>query len=676
MKKTAFIYLLLCLLLLSAGCSSDNSLQQKYGDDAAYFVALRSLQMGDRATAERLFKQSAKKASPLIARRAAEELAAMGNVEDRIRAFKSLYEDFQDEDSLLLLCKELYDNREYAQVIKMTDGIDLVSCNNELAYYRCSSLYIKDSSRFSQDYLQWCTFRSFAKEQHQLSREVEHNPEIVSLRSLLYQKNYLSAIARVRAFCENPSYLHPILMSDYGKIFLYGSTNYAEDAAYLEKLATTAPQDCLFYLYFYAGRLYDRTLDNGDKARMNFLKALGIAPSPESYDNALWYYLTATLKNSPDEALAAANSYRDKWHDPAYFDDFFDALSVRLLAAHSWKAYYSATNILEGYASPESLSKFCYVAARLIGEGFFSPEEEQKEVAIERLLRRALKSGTNIYYKFMAAKLLHLTADELQQELDIFQHDEDFESDPAAEALLLGYADFGFPERIYDEWQLHRDRLSLSCVEKIATFLRNCAANNEHYYTQSIRIAARKFNKSEIAVPETLKRLAFPQDYTDEVRENCNTYSEEEYVLYSLIRTESLFDPTAVSSAGATGLTQLMQATAGDVAKKLKASSFDLKDAATNIKFGAFYLDEMIRRLDGSVILAIFAYNGGISRVRTQLKAAELDYRENLPKDVFLELLPISETREYGRRVLAGAVMYGMLYYGLPAEEIIESIMR
>ena len=676
MRKTVFTYLLCGIFLLSASCSTDNSLQQKYGDDAAYFVALRSLQLGDKATAERLFQQSAKKASPLIARKAAEELASLGGIEERIKAFSSLYNDFQDEDSLLLLCKELYGNREYAQVIKMTDNIDLITCSNELAYYRCSALYIKGSSRFTQEYVQWCTLRTFEKEQFQLSREVEHNPEIVSLRSLLYQKNYPSAITRVKAFCENPAFLHPKLMSDYGKIFLYGSTDYLADAVYLEKLAATAPQDCLFYLYFYAGRLYDRVPDNGDKARLNFLKALGIAPDSETYDTALWYYLTATLKISADEALAAANSYRDKWHDPSYFDDFFDVLSVRLLAARSWKNYYAATTILDSFVSPETFSKFCYVAARLIEEDFYAPETESKEAVTERLFKRAIKSGTNLYYRFMAARRLHLEGEELQQALSIIRHDESFEPDPAADALLLGYADFGFPEYIYKEWQIHRDRLSLSSIEKIATFLHNCAQNDEQYYPQSIRIAASKFNKSEIPVPETLRRLAFPQNYKEQVRENCNIYSEEEYVLYSLIRTESYFDSQAISSAGATGLTQLMQATAGDVAKKLKLSSFDLKDSTTNIKFGAFYLDEMIRRLDGSVILAIFAYNGGISRVRSQLKVSEQEYRQNMPKDLFLELLPISETREYGRRVLAGAVMYGTLYYGLSMEEIIENIMH
>ena len=55
-----------------------------------------------------------------------------------------------------------------------------------------------------------------------------------------------------------------------------------------------------------------------------------------------------------------------------------------------------------------------------------------------------------------------------------------------------------------------------------------------------------------------------------------------------------------------------MEGTAADVARKLKVAQFDLMDSATNIRFGSFYLEELRRRLDGSSILAIFSYNGGI----------------------------------------------------------------
>ena len=146
--------------------------------------------------------------------------------------------------------------------------------------------------------------------------------------------------------------------------------------------------------------------------------------------------------------------------------------------------------------------------------------------------------------------------------------------------------------------------------------------------------------------------------------------------MYALIRIESYFDSVAKSSAAAVGLTQLMELTAGDIAKKLKKTSYDLNDSDTNIQFGTFYLEEMIRRLDGSKILALFAYNGGITTVRRWVKNAEKEFGTSIAKDLFLETLPYSETREYGRKVLAAAIMYGILYYDIPYSQTIQNIMQ
>lgn len=120
-----------------------------------------------------------------------------------------------------------------------------------------------------------------------------------------------------------------------------------------------------------------------------------------------------------------------------------------------------------------------------------------------------------------------------------------------------------------------------------------------------------------------------------------------------------------------------MGSTAGDIARKLKKDTYDLNDSDTNILFGCYYLEEMRRRLDGSSILALFAYNGGISRVRTWVNSANMEFGTNsLPKDLFLEALPFAETREYGRKVVSAAAMYGYLYYGKTTSEVIDEILQ
>ena len=192
-----------------------------------------------------------------------------------------------------------------------------------------------------------------------------------------------------------------------------------------------------------------------------------------------------------------------------------------------------------------------------------------------------------------------------------------------------------------------------------------------------MEIASRRLFSKDQDFQKKLLELSFPQYFKESVQKYCQDFSQPEYLLYGLIRSESFFNPNAKSNAGAKGLTQLMEGTAADVARKLKVAQFDLTDSATNIRFGSFYLEELRRRLDGSSILAILSYNGGISRVRSWVKSANLEFGTSaLPRDLFLEAIPFSETREYGRKVVSAAAMYGYLYYGLSTSQVVEEIMK
>ena len=164
MKKIrVFISCLIVLVSFTGfGCAQNNSLQKKYGQDSAYFMALLSLENGNERQAEHLLKQAEKKASPLIARRSMEKLSQFGNVQERINRSYSLYKKFPDEETKLAVAKEFFKNKEYARVIRLTEKIDLKSCLNETAYYRLSSMQKKNDSRFSKDFFEWCVSRTFS----------------------------------------------------------------------------------------------------------------------------------------------------------------------------------------------------------------------------------------------------------------------------------------------------------------------------------------------------------------------------------------------------------------------------------------------------------------------------------------------------------------------------------
>jgi soluble lytic murein transglycosylase len=171
--------------------------------------------------------------------------------------------------------------------------------------------------------------------------------------------------------------------------------------------------------------------------------------------------------------------------------------------------------------------------------------------------------------------------------------------------------------------------------------------------------------------------LLYPRPFTGLIEKNALDAGLPREILFGLIRTESFFIPDIVSSAGAVGLAQLMPATALDMAGRIarqggpdyiRDGEVDLKDPGINVHLSAWYLNYLIRTV-GSPVQALIAYNGGIGRVRRWRNA-----RPELPEDLFLETIEFSETREYGRRVLAAATAYGYLYYDLSMEGVIADI--
>ena len=77
-----------------------------------------------------------------------------------------------------------------------------------------------------------------------------------------------------------------------------------------------------------------------------------------------------------------------------------------------------------------------------------------------------------------------------------------------------------------------------------------------------------------------------------------------------------------------------------------------------------YYLAELIRRCDGSMLNGFFSYNAGITRVRRWGQSSMISFgrKERMPIDLFLETVPFAETREYGRKLAGAAVMYEWLY--------------
>jgi soluble lytic murein transglycosylase len=137
--------------------------------------------------------------------------------------------------------------------------------------------------------------------------------------------------------------------------------------------------------------------------------------------------------------------------------------------------------------------------------------------------------------------------------------------------------------------------------------------------------------------------------------------------VYGLIRQESRFITDARSHVGASGLMQVMPATAKWTAKKIGLTSFqpsDITDRDTNIAIGTGYLKLVLDDFEGSMAMAAAAYNAGPSRPR-QWRAPG-GTGPMLEGAVWAENIPFSETRDYVKRVLANTTNYAALMTGQP----------
>ncbi len=163
------------------------------------------------------------------------------------------------------------------------------------------------------------------------------------------------------------------------------------------------------------------------------------------------------------------------------------------------------------------------------------------------------------------------------------------------------------------------------------------------------------------AVIDTDQR--FPMPFRDSVVKRATEIGLEPAYVYGLIRQESRFIMDARSGVGASGLMQVMPATARWTAKKIGLNSFtidQLNDQNTNIAIGTAYLKLALDDFAGSQALAAAAYNAGPGRPRAWRNGPVIEAA------IWAENVPFSETRDYVKKVLSNATNYAAILTGQP----------
>ena len=155
----------------------------------------------------------------------------------------------------------------------------------------------------------------------------------------------------------------------------------------------------------------------------------------------------------------------------------------------------------------------------------------------------------------------------------------------------------------------------------------------------------------------------FPMPFQNAVVERAQAIGLDPAYVYGLIRQESRFIMDARSHVGASGLMQVMPATARWTAKKIGLTDFrpeQLSQRDTNIAIGTAYLKLALDDFAGSMPLAAAAYNAGPGRPRSWRNGAVLDAA------IWAENVPFAETRDYVKKVLANTTNYAALITGQP----------
>jgi len=161
-------------------------------------------------------------------------------------------------------------------------------------------------------------------------------------------------------------------------------------------------------------------------------------------------------------------------------------------------------------------------------------------------------------------------------------------------------------------------------------------------------------------LPRPYWEALFPRAYWPDLKRYAEENRLDPYLVASLIRQESEFNPVAVSRANAVGLMQLLPKTGKLMAREESLKHYNasqLYTPAVNLKLGTRYFRGMVDKFGGSLEYALAAYNAGSDRVEEWM--GQGPYRDTAE---FVESIPFTETREYVQAIVRNAAVYRQLY--------------
>jgi soluble lytic murein transglycosylase len=287
-------------------------------------------------------------------------------------------------------------------------------------------------------------------------------------------------------------------------------------------------------------------------------------------------------------------------------------------------------------------------------------ERAGREGAARAMYAAAMAADPVSYHALRAGE--RVGADPLARTVNAPQPWVGLASDPADAAAALARLDLLQGAGLGGEWREELDA-ALRRLDGRPVALLSLAEGlrDRGHAVEGIRIGRRLLEARGGRWDGRLLRVVFPLPFQELLEEEARAADVDPALLAALVRQESSFNPAARSRVGARGLGQIMPATGRWLAPGAGIHDFRehyLDVPEVNLRMGARYLRDQLRRYDGAHDLALAAYNAGPGRADRWRR--ELGYGGDV--DRFRERIPFAETRHYVQVVLRNESVYRRLY--------------
>ena len=511
-----------------------------------------------------------------------------------------------------------------------------------------------DTARYALELERLVAITGYASDRYELAtlyaslgREADR---IAQLQRITLESSSTSFAATAVAELEAAGQTVNALLKGF---ILYRTRSYAEAAAVLapvvEARASLSPEDQAFAVYYLAASLEDQ--GNYEAAHPLYDLVSDLAPD-SAYAHRAQYWAARVLENLGDYASASAR--------------YVSLVNSDTAGEFTEEAAFRAGYVLHSAGDPSGAVAAWSALGSADARVLFWRGMAQKQLGLEAEAAASFQAATAAGpLDFHGVEAARATGQLPALDVSYRLRNLDAKVDWAAIETWLQARIGGAPEAAPAEAAaelaalgLHSEaeEVLLDMADAEATTWRLLAVSRQAHELGLKGVAARLADRLRIEegfawheAPVDLLAVAYPVGYSAALDREAKANGVDPLFMAALIRTESFWEPQAISPVGALGLTQVMPETGAAIADALGVDGFEtasLLRPATSLRFGTYYIGEQLKEFQYPYV-ALAAYNGGPGRA-----ARWLETWDGVSAASFAEGVDIEETRNYVELVL------------------------